>query len=195
MKSLRENHTLYFKPHSLLSDNIRRFRFFLVPGYIPWLILLLSIVSQTLLSAQTSGTIHASATVVEATGIQLIPMKDMIIDEASAKDGLLEISPVTDEKAGKMLVKGKANSSIRLSYLDELSLVNSSGEGTLVCKYVVSGFRTDNQGASQLLDQVERIVQFNEKGEFYLWLGGRVNLTRARPGSYDGEFTIQIEYI
>ncbi|MFZ4522472.1 MAG: hypothetical protein ACOYNC_12255 [Bacteroidales bacterium] len=146
-------------------------------------------------TAQTSGTIHASATVVEATGIQLIPMKDMIIDEASAKDGILEISPVSDEKAGKMLVKGKANSSIRLSYLNELSLVNSSGEGTLVCKYVVSGFKSDNQGASQLLDQVERIVQFNDKGEFYLWLGGRVNLSRARPGSYDGEFTIQIEYI
>lgn len=147
------------------------------------------------LQGQTSGIIRASATVVEATGIQLIPMKDMIIDEASAQDGILNISPVTDEKAGKLLVKGKVNSSIRLSYLNEMALVNTSGDGTLVCKYVVSGYRTDNQSASQLLDQVERIVQFNEKGEFYLWLGGRVDLSRARPGSYDGEFTIQIEYI
>jgi hypothetical protein len=76
-----------------------------------------------------------------------------------------------------------------------MSLVNTSGDGTLVCKYSVSGFKSDNQRASQLLDQVERIVQFNENGEFYLWLGGRVDLTRARPGNYDGEFTIQIEYI
>jgi hypothetical protein len=39
------------------------------------------------------------------------------------------------------------------------------------------------------------VVQFNEKGEYYLWLGGKVDLSKARPGSYDGEFTIQIEYI
>lgn len=147
------------------------------------------------LYSQTSGNIRAAASVVEATGIELIPMKDMVIDEASATDGILEISPVTDEKAGKMLVTGKASSSIRLSYLDEMSLVNTAGEGVLVCKYVLSGHRTDNQRASQLLDQVERVVQFNEKGEYYLWLGGKVNLSKARPGSYDGEFTIQIEYI
>jgi hypothetical protein len=147
------------------------------------------------LHGQTSGTIRSAATVVEATGIVLIPMKDMTIDEAGATDGILDISPVTDEKAGKMLVTGKPNTSIRLSYLDEMALVNTAGEGTLVCKYVLSGHRTDNQRASQLLDQVERVVQFNEKGEYYLWLGGKVNLSNARPGSYDGEFTIQIEYI
>jgi hypothetical protein len=76
-----------------------------------------------------------------------------------------------------------------------MTLVNTTGDGVLSCKYLLSGFRSDNQGASQLLDQVERIVQFNEKGEYYLWLGGRVDLNNARPGNYDGEFTIQIEYI
>jgi hypothetical protein len=151
--------------------------------------------SQANVKGQTSGNIRTAATVVEATGIELIPMKDMVIDEAGATNGILEISPVTDEKAGKMLVTGKPNSSVRLSYLDEMSLVNTAGEGTLVCKYVLSGHRTDNQRASQLLDQVERVVQFNDKGEYYLWLGGKVNLSNARPGSYDGEFTIQIEYI
>jgi hypothetical protein len=133
--------------------------------------------------------------VVEATGIVLIPMQDMVIDEASARDGILNISPVNDAKAGKLLVKGKANTSIRLTYLNEIALVNSAGDGTLVCNYVVSGYKSDNQQASQPLDMVERVVQFNEKGEFYLWLGGTVDLTRARPGNYDGEFTIQIEYI
>lgn len=144
---------------------------------------------------QNSISIRASATVVEATGIQLIPIRDMIIDESSAQNGILDISPVTDEKAGKILVKGQINSSIRLSYLNEMALVNSAGDGTLVCKYSVSGYKSDNQRASQLLDMIERIVQFNEKGEYYLWLGGKIDLSRAKPGSYDGEFTIQIEYI
>ncbi len=147
------------------------------------------------LYGQNSISIRASATVVEATGIQLIPLQDIVIDESSAQNGILEISPVMDEKAGKILIKGKINSMIRLSYVNQLALVNSSGEGTLVFNYVVSGYRSDNQRASQLLDQIERNVQFNENGDYYLWVGGKVDLNQARPGSYEGEFTIQIEYI
>lgn len=156
---------------------------------------LLVFLNNPTLSGQNSISIRASATVVEATGIELITLKDINIDEASAQNGSLEISPLTSERAGKMLVKGKSNSSIRLSYLNQLALVNSSGDGTIVFQYVVSGNRTDNQNASQPLDQIERIVQFNERGEYYLWLGGTVDLSNATPGSYDGEFTIQIEYI
>jgi hypothetical protein len=156
---------------------------------------LLVFLNNPTLSGQNSISIRASATVVEATGIELITLKDINIDEASAQNGSLEISPLTSERAGKMLVKGKSNSSIRLSYLNQLALVNTSGDGTIVFQYVVSGNRTDNQNASQPLDQIERIVQFNERGEYYLWLGGTVDLTNATPGSYDGEFTIQIEYI
>jgi hypothetical protein len=156
---------------------------------------LLVFLNNPTLSGQNSISIRASATVVEATGIELITLKDINIDEASAQNGSLEISPLTSERAGKMLVKGKSNSSIRLSYLNQLALVNTSGDGTIVFQNVVSGNRTDNQNASQPLDQIERIVQFNERGEYYLWLGGTVDLTNATPGSYDGEFTIQIEYI
>jgi hypothetical protein len=159
------------------------------------ILLLLVFLNISTLSGQNSISIRASATVVEATGIELITLKDITIDEASAQNGSLEISPLTSERAGKMLVKGKINSSIRLSYLNQLALVNTSGDGTIVFQYVVSGNRTDNQNASQPLDQIERIVQFNERGEYYLWLGGTVDLSNATPGSYDGEFTIQIEYI
>ena len=149
----------------------------------------------TTLRGQGSISIKASATVVEVTGIELVPMKDMIVDEASSKEGILNISPVTDDKAGKILVRGKINAQVRLTYVRDLLLTNSSGDGAMIFKYSLSGLKSDNQGASQLIDQVERIVQFNEKGEFYLWLGGQVDLSKAKPGSYEGEFTIDIEYI
>jgi len=144
---------------------------------------------------QSSYSITASATVVEATGIELITLKDITIDETSAENGLLTISPLTDEKAGKMLIRGKPNSTIRLSYMNQLALVNTTGQGTIEFDYVVSGNKNDNQAASQPLDQVERIVQFSETGEYYLWLGGQVDLSKALPGNYDGEFTIEIEYV
>ena len=162
-------------------------RLFWIPGFCLFFI--------TSLHSQNSISIKASATVIDVAGIELITLKDMIVDEASADNKILDISPVSDEKAGKMLVRGKSNTTIRLTYVRDLFLVNAAGDGSIIFKYSVSGNRADNQGASQPLDQVERIVQFNEKGEYYLWLGGQVDLTNARPGSYNGEFTIQIEYI
>jgi hypothetical protein len=100
------------------------------------------------LHGQTEISIKAAATVIEAAGIELITLKDITIDQASAQNGVLNISPLTDETAGKMLVKGKINSSIRLSYMNQLSLVNSSGDGTIIFQYVVSGNKSDNQRAS-----------------------------------------------
>jgi len=145
--------------------------------------------------AQSSVNIRASATVVEATGIQLIPLNDMIIDESYAVNGIIDISPITGEQAGKILVKGKIDALIRLSYLAQQPIVNTSGPGMILCTYVVSGFQSDNQHASQLLDAVEHVPQFNEKGEYYLWVGGRIDLNNARPGNYEGEFIFEIEYI
>lgn len=147
------------------------------------------------LSGQTTGSIRTFASVVEATGIQLTPLQDLVIDESFAKDGILSIAPQTDENAGKMLVTGKASSSIRLSYISEMVLSGTDGNGSLVCKLILSGHRTDNQRASLLLDQVEKVVQFSDRGEYFLWLGGTIDLSKAGPGEYDGDFTVQIEYI
>ena len=145
--------------------------------------------------AQFWVSIQASATVLEATNIQIITIKDMIIDESSAPNGSLNISPITNESAGKILVKGKINALIRLSYLHQQVVENTTGIGTFLLDYVVSGFQSDNQHASQMLDGIEHVPQFNEKGEFYLWVGGWIDLNNARPGNYEGEFIFEIEYI
>ena len=162
---------------------------------LPLLLFLFLILRMQGQNQSSTFSITASATVVESDGIELITLKDITVDEASAQNGTLDIPPLTSDKAGKMLVKGKANSSIRLSYVNQLALINTTGDGTIVFNYVVNGNKTDNQAASQPLDQIERIVQFSEGGQYYLWLGGTVDLNNATPGSYDGEFTIQIEYI
>jgi hypothetical protein len=157
--------------------------------------LCLILLFQPVLHAQKSVSIRASATVVEETGIQLVPINDMIIDESSAHNQIIDISPITDQAAGKILVKGKINAMIRLSYRHQQIVVNTSGEGTLAFDYVVSGFPSDDQKASRFLDALENAPQFNEKGEYYLWVGGRVDIGNARPGSYEGEFILEIEYI
>jgi hypothetical protein len=153
------------------------------------------LISQPGIHAQPSVSIRASAMVVDAVDIQLIPLNDMIIDESLAVAGFLNISPITDVTAGKIMVKGKVNAMIRLSYLHQQVVINTSGEGTLVFDYVVSGFPSDDQKASMFLDAPENVPQFNKEGEYYLWVGGQVNITNARPGNYEGEFILEIEYI
>ncbi len=157
--------------------------------------LFMLLIFQPGIHAQSSISIRASATVIEVIDIQLVPLNDMVIDESYALNGIIDISPITGEQAGKILVKGKINSLIRLSYLAQQPIVNTTGDGMILCKYTVSGYQSDNQHASQILDSPAHVPQFNEKGEYYLWVGGRIDLNNARPGNYSGEFIFEIEYI
>jgi hypothetical protein len=147
------------------------------------------------LHAQEAVSITASATVLEVSEIELVTIKDMTVDETFAENGILNISPVTDMNAGELLVKGRANAQMRITSPNQTVLVNTSGQGTLIFYYVISGFWSDNKQASEILYAPDRILQFNEEGQYYLWVGGRIDISNARPGNYEGEFVLEIEYI
>ncbi len=143
-----------------------------------------------------SISITASATVMPSN-IELITISDMgILDAQLLQNGdTIYINPVMDPEAGIMRAHGQPNSEIRVSYLPEEQVTRREGPGSLVFVYEVSGFPGDSQRESELLDQLERELRFNEEGVFYFYIGGYVDLSDALPGNYDGEFTIEIEYI
>jgi hypothetical protein len=64
-----------------------------------------------------------------------------------------------------------------------------------VFKYQIAGSTIDYQITSEILRNDNRNVRFNTEGRFYLWIGGTVDVSLAKPGAYQGEFTIEIEYI
>ncbi len=140
--------------------------------------------------------ISASATVISGD-IDMQTIKDMgIIDASLRQDGLeVNINPVFDAEAGIMRATGQPNAQIRVSYLVEEIVSRREGPGTLNFVYSVSGYPGDNQRESELLTLIEHEMRFNENGEFYFWIGGRIDLSDAQPGNYDGEFTIEIEYM
>ena len=144
---------------------------------------------------QDKVTIKATATVVSNSEIELITLNDLVLDPALSHDGEIEISPKLDADAGKMLVKGKPEARIRLMFVPKMKLMNSRGKGYLTLDFQLSGFPGDNQQASEILDAVERVIFFNNSGEYYLWIGGMMDISHARPGSYEGEFTLEIEYL
>ncbi len=144
----------------------------------------------------TSVNITASATVV-SNGIEMVTISDMGILQASQlQDGdEILINPIFDSEAGIMRASGEPNAEIRVSFLSEMEVARREGPGIIFFEYDVSGYPGDNQQASELLDLLEREVRFNEEGIFYFWIGGTIDLSEALPGNYDGEFTIEIEYM
>jgi hypothetical protein len=144
---------------------------------------------------ESSVSIKVAATVVEKVDIELVTMKDMDIDIGMAKDGKIIISAQRDAMAAKIMVKGKSTASFRVTFIPIAEVTNSNGSGSLELRYELYGYNTDNQSASEPIDAAARALQFNEEGKYYLWIGGYIDISKAQPGSYDGEFTLQIEYI
>lgn len=144
----------------------------------------------------SSVSITASARVIG--DIELITISDMgLLEAIMLQEGNeILINPVFDPEAGIMKARGTPNAPIRVSYLSEREVTRMEGPGNLMFYYLVSGYAGDNQRASELLDPViERELRFNKDGEFFFWIGGRVSLDNALPGTYQGAFTIEIEYI
>ncbi len=141
--------------------------------------------------------ITASATVVASADIELETISHMGILEAQRlqEGDEIYINPVFDAEAGILRASGRPNAEIRVSYLTEMEVTRREGPGTLFFRYEVSGFPGDSQRESELIEEIERELRFNQEGVYYFWVGGRVDLSDALPGNYDGEFTIEIEYI
>jgi hypothetical protein len=109
-------------------------------------------------------------------------------------DSIITIDPVTSERAGKMIVRGAPNQEFRLNYLQQRELTNTDGPGIINFTYLVSGNSIDEQNTSELFDQDDRDLSFNTDGEFYIWVGGSVDLSEVEPGNYQGEFNLEIEF-
>ncbi len=144
----------------------------------------------------TAISISASATVLPSD-ITFETISDMgIIDAQRRQEGdEIYINPVFDAQAGIMRARGNPGAQIRVSYIEEMEVGRREGPGSIFFTYEVSGYPGDNQRESELLTLIEHELQFNEEGVFYFYIGGRVDLSEALPGNYDGEFTVEIEYI
>ncbi len=94
-----------------------------------------------------------------------------------------------------MIAVGMPNTEFRLNYLPERELTQVDGNSTLTFTYELSGNSEENQSTSELLELDNRNIEFNEEGRYYIWVGGRVNIENAAPGNYEGDFTIEIDYI
>lgn len=108
---------------------------------------------------------------------------------------VIYVNPVNDLNAGFMIANGTPDAEFRLEYELDRQLNRIEGEGFLNFRYELSGNSIEDQTSSQLIDYENRNLRFNNQGTYYIWVGGEVNLTNAQPGNYEGDFTIEIDYI
>ncbi len=140
-----------------------------------------------------SATINVNAVVIPS--IELITVNSMTFGNLQPGQREVYVNPVNSVNAGFMIAVGMPRSEFRLNYLQERELTQIDGDGTLTFEYELSGNIEENQSTSELLELDNRNIRFNNEGRYYIWVGGRLNLENAQPGNYEGDFTIEIDYI
>jgi len=145
------------------------------------------------LSAQQNVEISVSANVGGA--IEMFTIQTLDFEDIERNNSIISVDPIESARAGKMIARGAPNSEFRVDYLREREMSNTAGTSTLIFNYNIAGNSVNEQETAELLDQEMRDLQFNEDGEFFIWVGGNTDISEAEPGRYEGEFTLEIEYI
>lgn len=142
----------------------------------------------------TRAVINSNAQVVMQIVIE--SLSDLILEN---EDGTIEtvlIDPRSDVNASIIRVEGQRDLQVRLNFPEEevLSPVDSE-EGSINLRYLVSwNTEQDQRGSAELVSQNEEL-QIGEDGRIYLWLGGEVDISQARQGTYLGNFFLEVEYL
>lgn len=163
------------------------------------LIALFLILGNYYVKGQSSETanVNVSAQVIGSTqsAIEIITVNTIQLGNAQPVNGQININPVTNLNAGYMIAVGNPEAEFRLNYLPERILNQINGNGSLTFSYRISGNDEEDQATSEPLDLENRNLRFNEDGRYYIWVGGQIDLSNAAPGNYEGDFTIEIDYI
>ncbi len=143
--------------------------------------------------------IRVSATVVDSESISLdiITLQNMTIkpDDVVEGQNAIYVSPITGVNAGLMLLKGNPNAGVNIHYQPEEFIYSKSDDDYLTIKYVMSGYEERIQKASTLLETADVFVKLSDVGEYYLWVGGLIDISNATGGRFSGEFVFEISYL
>ncbi|NQV49653.1 MAG: hypothetical protein HQ507_04115 [Candidatus Marinimicrobia bacterium] len=142
----------------------------------------------------TSSSVSVKVTANVVQFIEMITLADIDVGTVIPSEDMLRLDPRTDQGAGIILVQGYADASIQISYSAQVEMVNLSTQTPLTVNYSVSGNGENLQSASTLFTSNPETVALNDKGEYYLYIGCAFSLLDLVPGTYDGDFVIEVDY-
>jgi hypothetical protein len=138
---------------------------------------------------------HIEVSAEVMANIDLLTIRNLVFPDSYEDDDETFVSPILSENAGMMKVKGIPNSRIRINYISKVKLNSENDDGFIFIEYLVSGFRDENQYASGLINAVDAELTLNEKGEFFFWIGAKIDFSQTITGQFLGQFTIELEYM
>lgn len=140
--------------------------------------------------------INVQAEVISSiSGVELQSLKSLTLSREDAVNGIITINPASSQNAGKMVAIGAPNAAITINYFQNRELSNTEGPGIITFNYQLTGNEIDDQNSSELIFQDSRNLRLGPDGEFFIWIGGTVDISNAPPGNYAGDFTLEIEYL
>lgn len=149
-------------------------------------------------SAQDGNSISAQVSISAELirSIELITVNSITFGNTQPGQEEIYVSAISDVSAGYMIAVGNPGSEFRIDFIRQREVSRTDGPGYLTFEYELAGNTIEEQqSAILILDNENDSLKFNAEGRYHIWVGGRVNLTNAQPGNYEGDFTIEIDYI
>lgn len=138
--------------------------------------------------------VRATATVTD--NLQMLTIRNLDLINPIVVDNRVMVSPITSSFSGMFRINGNPRARVRITFLQTEILEEQNDQiGEVTAQYLVSGAEVDNQLQSMLLDVGEGNFRLSDRGEYFIWLGANLDLSRATPGLYLSEFIIELEYI
>lgn len=153
-------------------------------------------------SMETS--IRISGNVIASTGGQNIlfdTIYEVHFEQLRAGQTLITVDPITDfatadAGAGYVVAKGAPNAQFQLTFSRQVVLRHATErDNVLIVNYLLSANSTAEQENSAYVLEAAPTFRLNTDGEFHFWVGGQVDISNAIRGEYEGEFTLEVEYL
>ena len=146
-------------------------------------------------AGRSSDVVSVTVSTSILSTVELVTISNMNFGRLNMDATELRLDPRTDAGAGLMKATGRPNAAIRVSFLEQRELIRIGGGSTINFTYTVAGATSDNQLTSETLTRENRTLNMSSTGEYYFWIGGFASIENIQFGAYQGEFTIEIEYL
>lgn len=100
-----------------------------------------------------------------------------------------------EDGAGSILIVGVPETKFRLKFTKFVEMENvDDPSNKITVEYILSHNSVDDQARSTyiLADYTE--LRLNKNGEYFIWVGGRIDITNLKDGDYVGGLEIEILY-
>jgi len=157
-------------------------------------ILLTFVFQALLLHGQDRSSTEINVSVIIKDYIEITTISDIDAGSVTPSSDILRIDPRTDSGAGIILLQGQKNKSVVVNYSPIVEMTHSESDMILVVNYEVSGSEENIQSNSTIFLENPEVVQLSDEGEYYLYIGCSFSLEEIRPGQYDGDFVVEVDY-